>query len=83
MLRLCGAAARPTLAKLIAIDLHERAFSVGQVAATVAAHIGIVMWRMPDETGPVFELAVPRSYDTTFREALDQAAAEFGVSVVV
>jgi sarcosine oxidase subunit gamma len=63
VLRLAGSAVRATLSKLLPIDLHPRAFAVGDVAGTVAAHIGAVLWRLPDgaDGEPVMELAVYRS----------------------
>lgn len=75
VLRLRGHAVRPTLARLIAIDLHARAFEVGQVAATVAAHIPVTLWRLPDAESVTFELAVPRSFAATWHEVLAEAAA--------
>lgn len=73
-LRLTGPGVRETLAKLIPIDLHPRAFVVGQVAETVAAHIGVLLWRLEDaaDGSSVFELAVPRSSSVSFCHALAQ-----------
>lgn len=71
-LRLTGPRVRETLAKLIPIDLHPRVFAVGQVAETIAAHIGVLIWRLEDaaDGSPVFELAVPRSLSVSFCHAL-------------
>lgn len=79
-IRLMGAGVRRVLAALIPIDVHPRAFDVGHAAATVAAHIGVTLWRLPDRSdkAPVFEILLFRSLAASFRHALDQAAAEFG-----
>jgi heterotetrameric sarcosine oxidase gamma subunit len=73
-LRLTGSGVRETLAKLIPIDLHPRVFAVGQVAETIAAHIGVLLWRLEDavDGSPVFDLAVPRSSSVSFCHALSQ-----------
>ena len=75
VLRLTGPRVRETLAKLIPIDLHARVFAVGQVAETIAAHIGVLIWRLEDaaDGSPVFELAVPRSLSVSFCHALSQS----------
>jgi methylglutamate dehydrogenase subunit D len=72
VLRLSGPNLREILAKLIPIDLHPRVFPVGQVSETVAAHIGVILWRLEDaaDGSSVFELAVPRSLSVSFCQAL-------------
>ena len=74
-LRLTGPKVRQTLAKLIPIDLHPRVFAVGQVTETIAAHIGVLLWRLEDaaDGSPVFDLAVPRSLSVSFCHALSQS----------
>ena len=83
VLRLTGPKLRDTLAKLIPIDVHPRAFTQGDVASTVASHIGVTLWRLEDGRDglPVFEIAVFRSLAATFWHALSEAAAEFGFVV--
>ncbi len=83
VLRLTGTRVRDTLAKLILIDVHPRAFRHGDVASTVASHIGITLWRLDDAADgtPVFEIAVFRSLAENFWHVLAQSAAEFGLSV--
>ena len=83
VLRLSGTKVRDTLAKLILIDVHPRAFKPGDVASTVASHIGITLWRLDDAADgtPVFEIAVFRSLAGNFWHVLTQSAAEFGLSV--
>ena len=72
VLRVTGTDTRDGLAKLIPIDLHPRAFAVGQVAETLAAHMGVLLWRLEDaaDGSSVFELAVPRSLSISFCQAL-------------
>jgi sarcosine oxidase subunit gamma len=80
LIRLSGARVRDTLAKLIPIDLHPRAFEVGAVASTVASHIGVTLWRLADEpdAAAVFEIVMFRSLARSFWHALAEAAAEYG-----
>jgi sarcosine oxidase subunit gamma len=72
MLRLSGPKVREVLATLMPLDLHPRSFRVGDVAATLAAHIGALLWRLEDgaEGEPTFELAVPRSMAASLSQAL-------------
>jgi sarcosine oxidase subunit gamma len=72
MLRLSGPKLRETLATLMPLDLHPRAFKVGDVAATLAAQIGALLWRLEDgaEGEPTFELAVARSMAASLWQAL-------------
>ena len=80
VLRLSGPRVRDTLCKLVPVDVHPRAFKVGDVAVTVAAHIGATLWRLEDDTpdSSVFEIAIFRSFATSFWRALSESAAEFG-----
>ncbi len=82
VLRLSGPRVRDALCKLISVDLHPRAFVVGQVAATAAGHIGAVLWRLEDRDPAmaVFEVAVHRSHAGSFWRALCESAAEFGMA---
>lgn len=83
VLRLAGAKVRETLSKLVPIDVHPRAFPVGMAVVTVAAHIGVTMWRVADEVGATsaFELALYRSMVGSFWHVLWESAAEFGVEL--
>ena len=82
VLRLEGPKVRHALAKLVPIDLHPLAFAPGAVAATIAAHMGIILWRLQDAGGgAVFEIAVFRSLASSFWHALSESAAEFGLAV--
>ena len=83
VLRLTGPELRNALAKLIPLDLHARAFKPGDVASTVASHMGVTLWRLDDaaDGSPVFEFAVFRSLAGSFWHALSQSAAQFGLRV--
>lgn len=83
VLRLTGPKLRDTLAKIVPIDVHPRAFAPGDVASTVASHMGATLWRLQDadDGSQVFEVAVFRSLAVSFWHALSQAAAEFGLAV--
>jgi heterotetrameric sarcosine oxidase gamma subunit len=79
ILRLRGPKAREVLAKGIAIDLHPRAFKPGDVALTIAAHIGVQLWQVDE--APTYEIAVPRSLAMSLWAWLSASAAEFGYEV--
>jgi len=81
VLRLTGPKVRDTLTKTISIDMHSRAFKPGDVASTVASHIGATLWRLEDDLdgSPVFEIAVFRSLADSFWQVLGQSAAPFGI----
>ena len=72
VLRLSGSHTRDVLSRLVPIDLHPRVFEVYECAATVAAHIGVMLWRLGDSSNgtPVFQIAIPRSLTSSFCEAL-------------
>jgi sarcosine oxidase subunit gamma len=80
VLRLSGPKVVENLAKIIPVDLHPRAFKPGDVASTVASHIGVTLWRSEDapDGSPVFYVAVFRSFAAGFWQALAESAAEFG-----
>ena len=81
VLRLSGPHVRDALAKVVPVDLHPRAFAVNDAVSTIAAHVGITLWRLEDDPGgsAVFELAVFRSLATSLWHALTESAAEFGL----
>ncbi len=63
--RLSGAAARTVLAKGCALDLHPRAFALGDVAQTRLAKADVILHQTIDEDdndGPVFDIYVARSF---------------------
>lgn len=79
VLGVSGPQARATLAKMLSIDLHPRAFRAGDAAVTLAGTISTTLWQI-DET-PAYELAVPRSFARSFAGWLLESAAEFGCDV--
>jgi sarcosine oxidase subunit gamma len=63
--RLSGGAARTVLAKGCALDLHPRAFALGDVAQTRLAKADVVVHQTIDEDdndGPIFDIYVARSF---------------------
>jgi methylglutamate dehydrogenase subunit D len=82
ILRLTGPHLRSTLAKMLPIDLHERAFALGDVASTTASHVGVTLWRLRNagDGSPVFEMAMFRSLAGSFWHSLAASAAEFGLA---
>jgi sarcosine oxidase subunit gamma len=84
VLRLSGPRIRDALGKLVPVDVHPGAFKVGDVANTVAAHMGATLWRLEDDAdgSAVFEIAVFRSLADSFWGALSESAAEFGFRVI-
>ena len=76
MLRLSGHGVREILCKLVAIDVHPRAFEPNAVAVTAAGHVGVILWRREDgdDESPVFEIAAYRSLADSFWRALAHAA---------
>jgi heterotetrameric sarcosine oxidase gamma subunit len=81
VIAISGPAARATLAKLLPIDLHARAFAPGDTALTAAGQIGLQIWQRdaPADHGPAYELVVFRSYAAAMWQRLTDAAAEFNV----
>jgi heterotetrameric sarcosine oxidase gamma subunit len=81
ILRLTGPRLRDTLAKMMPLDLHERAFQTDSVASTIALYVGATLWRLADaaDGSPVFEIAVFRSVAAGFWHGLVASAAEFGL----
>ena len=71
VIRICGAAARHTLAKGCPIDLHVRAFPPGTVVQSVLEGVSVMLHHLPDGRG--FDLDVPRSYAEAIWEWLAQA----------
>ena len=80
VLRFRGPKAREVLAKGIALDLDARVFRPGDVALTIAAHIGVQLWQIGET--PTYEIAISRSLARSFWPWLSASAAEFGYEVV-
>ena len=78
VLRVSGRRVRDAMTRLVPIDLHPFAFKSGDVAVTVAAHIGVTLWRLDDDAdSEVFEIAVFRSFAESFSRALCESIAAF------
>ena len=73
-----GPAARAALAKGVPVDLHPDSFT-DDVAVTVIAHIGAIVWRTPQDR---IAIAVLRSYAGSFWHWLSASAAEFGLTAI-
>ena len=73
LFKVSGPFARAILSKLVPIDLHESAFAADAVALTIAAHIGVRLWREDDD----FIVSCFRSFAGALLHALGEAAAEF------
>ncbi len=80
VLEVNGRHVREALAKGLMIDLHPRAFAVGDTAVTLAGHVGVQVTLLDDR--PAFQLTVARSYSLSLWEWLITAAATFGIAVV-
>ncbi len=80
ILRLTGPRVRETLAKLIPIDIHPRAFEVNAVVTTVCSYVSVMLWRLGDTARdePSFEIWAGRSLAVSLYQAVSHAAAEFG-----
>jgi sarcosine oxidase subunit gamma len=68
--RLSGAQARETLQKLLPVDLHESSFPPDGTALTIAAHIGVQLWR---DHGAWY-IACFRSYAEALYHALTEGS---------
>lgn len=77
VLAVSGPKARETLATLISIDLHPRAFTPGDVAMTHAASIATHLWQVDD--APTYELACFRSYAATLWRWIAHAGMSRGI----
>ena len=79
LLQLHGARVRDVLAKGCPIDLHPRAFSIGQCAQSHLAKAPILIGQI--ENQPYFELIFRRSFADYLWTWLESAAAEYGLEV--
>ena len=76
ILSLSGTGVREVLEKGSMVDLHPRAFAVGDVAVTTIAHVGVQLWQVDD--APRFDIAVSRSFAGSFWSWLGASAAPLG-----
>ena len=71
--RVSGLAARAVLAKVLPIDLHPRAMQPGDAAATLAAHLPVLVCQRDDE--PTYDLICASSFAGSFYRSLELAGA--------
>lgn len=79
VLRLTGPRLRDTLAKGVAIDLHPRAFVVGETALAQLAHMHVQLMLLDD--APTFDLVGPRTAAGDVWDWLVASAAAFGLEM--
>ena len=79
VLQLHGAHVRDVLAKGCPIDLHPRAFSIGQCAQSHLAKAPVLIGQI--ENQPYFELIFRRSFADYLWTWLEGAAAEYGLEI--
>lgn len=75
-IRIEGAQARRVLQKGWTLDLHPRAFGIGQCAQSMLAHAAVILRQISDEPG--YELIVRPSFAKYTWEWLVDACAEYG-----
>ena len=79
VLRLSGPQARAVLAKVLPLDLHERAFKPGDTALSVIGQMGVQISCL--DAAPTFELVTARSFAGSLWRLLTQSAGEYGYVV--
>jgi methylglutamate dehydrogenase subunit D len=80
ILELTGKRVLAALAKGVPADLDASVFAPGDVAQTIAAHIGLQVSLMTEQ--PAYELVSAASTAASFWSWLTVSAAEFGLDVV-
>ncbi len=84
-IRIAGPKARALLQKGCPLAFHPRAFRVGACAQTLLATATVAIHLVADESvaeGPVFEVYVLRSFAEYLWAWLEDAGAEYGVTVI-
>lgn len=66
--RVRGPGARGALARFLPLDLHPRVMQPGHAAATLAAHLPVLLWQVDDI--PTYDLLCARSLADSFHHAL-------------
>ena len=69
--RVSGPGLRDRLSTLLPIDLHPRAMRPGDAAATIAAHLAVLVCQVDD--APTYDLFCASSFAGSFRRALELA----------
>lgn len=80
VLEIGGPHARDSLAKGLMLDLHPRAFAVGDTALSLADHIAVQVTML--DARPTYQLMVARSYSLSLWDWLVTASATFGIAVI-
>jgi len=79
ILNISGSRARDVMAKGCALDLHPRIFEMGQCAQTMLAQAHIILHQTSD--APEYEVYVHRSFAEYLWAWLEDASAEYGLTV--
>ena len=81
VIEISGRRARDALMKLTTLDIHPRAFQVGQVAGSVFGHANAWLWLTgeSDDDGPVFRLIVRWSMADYLWCLLAECSREWGM----
>jgi len=79
-IRVAGPKARDLIAKGCPLDLHPRVFTTGCCAQGMLAKAGVLLHQVSDE--PAYDIYVLRSFAEYLWLWLEDAAQEYGVSVV-
>ena len=82
VIELAGAAARDALAKLVAVDLHRRAWRLDEVLGTLLGKAVVQLWLVADEEdadGPAVRIVVRRSQADYVWCLLAEAGREWGL----
>ncbi len=84
-IRVSGPSARALLQKGCPLDFHPRAFTAGACAQSCLAKATVLIYLGADESvteGPIFDIYVARSFAEYLWAWLEDAGAEYGVTVV-
>ncbi len=83
-IRVSGPSARALLQKGCPLDFHPRAFMAGACAQSILAKTTVTLHLFADESateGPVFDIYVLRSFAEYLWAWLEDAGAEYGVTI--
>lgn len=79
--RVRGVGARAALGRFLPLDLHPRTMRPGQAAATLAAHLPVLLWQVDDR--PAYDLLCARSLAGSFRRALELISVNVAAAPVL
>ena len=81
VIEVTGPRARETLMKLTTLDIHPRAFQVGQVAGSIFGHANAWLWLTgeSDDDGPAFQLFIRWSMADYLWCLLAECGREWGM----